>query len=163
MTLPIKAFNLSPPFPTSAWGPWQWPGRRLSTSGLRGRGVRKAASPGEREARTSQVVKSSEFWRYTPFAGGWGWRESGRGMRGWSLRKASCKLCRMKKQNKDQGPGNQTGLDMENEHSRLYCHLRSLPRNLCERAKLNGREGVRTLNVWHRHRKGGIFCVKCVW
>lgn len=44
-----------------------------------------------------------------------------------SERKASSDVCRMKKQSRDQAPGNQPGLGIDLKHSMLHCHLLSFP------------------------------------
>ena len=45
----------------------------------------------------------------------------------WSLRKTSSKLCRMKKQKRDQAPENQMGLEMDVKHTTLSATFPPVP------------------------------------
>lgn len=52
-------------------------------------------------------------------------------MGGWSLRKASYKLCRMKKKSRDQAPGKQKSLETDVKHTTLTTTFFSFPATVC--------------------------------
>ena len=81
-------------------------------------------------------------------------------MGGWSLRKASSKLCRMKKQSRDQAPENQTGLETDVKHTTLTATFSPIPTHCVPWLSL--------MTQWDRSqrltkaRKEEIFCVNCI-
>lgn len=77
-----------------------------------------------------------------------------------SLRKASSKLCRMKKQGRDQAPENQTGLETDVKHTTLTATFSPVPANCVPWLSLMT-ECDRSQRLT-KARKEGAFCVICI-
>ena len=78
----------------------------------------------------------------------------------WSLRKASSKLCRMKKQGRDQAAENQTGLETDMKHT-LTATFSPVPAHCVPWLSL--RTECDRFQCLTEARKEEAFCVICIW